>query len=143
RRAAASALGRGPPAERSPRRSRIDTPCRSGPTAAPVAAAPARRCAASALSPPRAARAARRATLYVSRSCASSSLLSPSFCVLHRYQFQPVSSYLLDLGRGEGQWEILAPLPQGKQVVVVWAAWLTRLTRGACRQPLVPVRQIE
>src|SRR3989442_6084991 len=50
----------------------MDTPCRSEPTAAPAAAAPARRCAALAPSPPRAARAALRAIQYVSRSCASS-----------------------------------------------------------------------
>ena len=48
----AIALGRGLPTTRSPLRSRIDTLYRSEPTAAPAAAAPARRCAASAPSPP-------------------------------------------------------------------------------------------
>src|SRR3954454_9487423 len=51
--------------------------CRSGPTAAPAAAVPARRRVASAPSLPRAARAALRATLHVFRYCVWSSL-----CVL-------------------------------------------------------------
>src|SRR5271166_5168212 len=55
----------------------MGTPCRPGPTAAPDVAAPARRCAALAPSPPRAARAALPATLHVSRSCVLSSYFSP------------------------------------------------------------------
>src|SRR5205085_11192935 len=58
--------------------------CRSEPTVAPAAAAPVRRCAALAPSPPRAARAGLQATLYVSRSCASSSFFSPSHRGDHR-----------------------------------------------------------
>src|SRR5262249_14428920 len=53
------------------RRSRIDTFCRYGSTAAPVGAAPARRRAACVLFPRRAERAALPATPHVSLSCVS------------------------------------------------------------------------